>query len=79
LIGGCFEDSGIRVHDTLNSEGFKPHVATGLILDWFARHGGDTQTRDAAKVARQIYSNWETSNDTKVKAAQRTFDFLEGE
>lgn len=77
LIGGCFENSGIRVHDTLNSEGFKPHVATGLILDWLARHGGDTQTRDAAKIARQIYSTWEASNDTKVKAAQKTFDFSE--
>ena len=77
LIGGCFENSGIRVHDTLNSERFEPHVATGLILEWFTHHGGDTQTRDAAKVARQIYSNWEASNDTKVKAAQKTFDFLE--
>ena len=56
---------------------FEPHVATGLILEWFTHHGGDTQTRDAAKVARQIYSNWEASNDTKVKAAQKTFDFLE--
>lgn len=77
LIGGCFENSGIRVHDTLNSERFEPHVATGLILEWFTRHGGDAQTRDAAKVARQIYSNWEAANDTKVRAAQRTFDFLE--
>ncbi len=79
LIGGCFENSGIRVHDTLNSDRFEPHVATGLILEWFTHHGGDTQTRDAAKIARQIYSNWEASNDTKVKAAQRTFDFLESD
>lgn len=79
LIGGCFENSGIRVHDTLNSERFEPHVATGLILEWFTRHGGDAHTRDAAKVARQIYSAWEASNDTKVKAAQRTFDFVEGD
>ncbi len=79
LIGGCVENSGIRVHDTLNSDRFEPHVATGLILEWFTHHGGDTQTRDAAKIARQIYSNWEASNDTKVKAAQRTFDFLEGD
>jgi putative DNA methylase len=79
LIGGCFENSGIRVHDTLNSQRFEPHIATGLILEWFTRHGGDAQTRDAAKVARQIYSAWEASNDTKVKAAQRTFDFLEAD
>ncbi len=79
LIGGCFENSGIRVHDTLNSQRFEPHIATGLILEWFTRHGGDAQTREAAKVARQIYSAWEASNDTKVKAAQKTFDFLEAD
>lgn len=79
LIGACFENSGIRVYDTLNSEQFKPHIATGPILEWFTRHAGDTQTRDAAKLASQIYITWEASNQPKVRAAQKTFDFLETE
>ena len=79
MIGGCCDNSGIRVQDTLNSERFQPHVATGLILDWFTRHGGDTSTKDAAKIARKIYTAWEAANEKKLRDAQRTFDFLEVE
>ena len=75
LIGACYENSGIRVQDTLNSEKFIPHPATGDVIDWFTRHGGDAPMKDAAKLAKQLYTKWVASNQPKVKAAQRTFDF----
>ncbi len=77
LIGACYENSGIRVQDTLNSEKFIPHPATSDIIDWFTRHGGDSQMKDAAKLAKQLYTKWVASNEPKIKAAQRTFDFAE--
>jgi hypothetical protein len=79
LIGACYENSGIRVQDTLNSEKFIPHPATGDVIDWFTRHGGDAPMKDAAKLAKQLYTKWVASNQPKVKAAQRTFDFAEGD
>jgi putative DNA methylase len=75
LIGACHENSGIRVQDTLNSEKFIPHPATGDVIDWFTRHGGDSQMKDAARLAKQLYTKWVAANQPKVKAAQRTFDF----
>ena len=78
LIGACYENSGIRVQDTLNSEKFIPHPATGDVIDWFTRHGGDSQMKDAAKLAKQLYTKWVASNQPKVKAAQLTFDFEQG-
>ena len=75
LIGGCYENSGIRVQDTLNSDRFIPHPATGAVIDWFTRHGGDAQMKTAAKLAKQIYTKWEASNEPKVRAAQKTFEF----
>lgn len=77
LIGACYENSGIRVQDTLNSEKFIPHPATGEVIDWFTRHGGDAQMKDAAKLAKQLYTKWAAANEPKVKAAQRTFDFAD--
>ncbi len=79
LIGACYENSGIRVQDTLSSEKFVPHPATGDVIDWFTRHSGDAQMKDAAKLAKQLYTKWVAANESKVKAAQRTFDFAEGE
>ncbi len=79
LIGACYEDSGIRVQDTLNSEKFIPHPATQDILDWFTRHGGDAQMKDAAKLAKQLFTKWVASNEPKVQAAQRTFEFFNEE
>lgn len=79
LIGACYENSGIRVLDTLNSEKFIPHPATGDVIDWFTRHGADARMKDAAKLAKQLYTKWVASNQPKVKAAQQTFDFAEGE
>lgn len=79
LIGACYENSGIRVQDTLNNDKFIPHPATGDIIDWFTRHGGDTQMKAAARLAKQLYTKWVASNQPKVKAAQRTFDFADEE
>ena len=75
LIGACYENSGIRVQDTLNNDKFIPHPATGDVIDWFTRHGGDAPIKDAARLAKQLYTKWVAANQPKVKAAQRTFDF----
>lgn len=79
LIGACYENSGIRVQDTLNNDKFIPHPATGDVIDWFTRHGGNAPMKDAARLAKQLYKKWVAANEPKVKAAQRTFDFAEGE
>lgn len=74
LLGACYEDSGIRVHDTLNSNTFKPHPAIGGILDWFIRHGGDSEMQQAAQTAKQLYTSWEAKNKPTVDAQLRLFD-----
>ncbi len=79
LIGACYENSGIRVQDTLNSDNFIPHPATGDVIDWFTRHGGDPEMKSAARLAKQLYTKWVAANEPKVKAAQRTFDFAQEE
>ncbi len=58
LIGACFDDSGIRMSDTLDAPHFKPHAATGDLLAWFIKHAGDETTRDAARRAKRIYDSW---------------------
>ena len=75
LIGACYENSGIRVQDTLNSDKFAPHPATGDVIDWFTRHGGDADMKAAARLAKQLYTKWVAANEPKLKAAQQTFDF----
>ena len=80
LIGACYENSGISVNETLNNPNFTPHPATQDILDWFTRHGGDAQMKNAARLAKQLYGKWEASNKPKVEAVQRSlFDMLDGE
>ncbi len=79
LVGACYENSGIRVQDTLDSPNFKPHPATPGILDWLTRHGGDADIKSAARLAKQLYERWMAANEPKVKEAQRTFDFAEAE
>jgi len=74
LLGACYEDSGIRVHDTLNSTMFKPHPAIGEILDWFVRHGGDSEMKQAAQTAKKLYKSWEAKNKPTVDAQLRLFD-----
>ncbi len=77
LVGACFEGSGIRVEDTLNSPNFAPHPATGDLVDWLCRHGGSPEIKFAAQRARTIYREWLSKNERKVEEQMRLFD-LEG-
>jgi len=76
LIGACYDDSGIKVSDTLNSGSFVPHPAIVDLLSWFGKHGSDSDMRAAAKRAKQIYSTWLAKN-TKQETTQRTLFDLE--
>jgi len=77
LIGACYENSGIRVHDTLNSQNFAPHPAIPDLLDWFIRHGGDPDMKQAAQLAKRLYSSWLSKNQPKVEEQLRLFDLGE--
>lgn len=71
LIGASYENSGIKVSDTLSSESFVPHPALGELLTWFVKHSPTEEMRAAAKRAQQLYSAWQAKN-TKVAVIQRT-------
>tara|TARA_Y100000588_G_scaffold368575_1_gene436653 strand:- start:309 stop:3602 length:3294 start_codon:yes stop_codon:yes gene_type:complete len=77
LVGGCYEDSGIKVSDTLNSGRFVPHPAIGDLLDWFIKHGHNSEMRDAGRRAKQIYSSWVAKNSDAVATQQTLFDLGE--
>ena len=79
LVGACYEKSGIRVHDTLDSPKFVPHPATGDILDWLTRHGGNSDIKIAAKTAKQLYNSWLAKNKGKVEVQRSLFDLEGGE
>lgn len=66
FIGACYEGSGINANETFNNENFKPHPALGAILSWFKTHGADSQVRNAAVIAAQLYQNWEKKNQKKA-------------
>jgi len=74
LVGACYDNSGIKITDTLNSNGFVPHPAIGDLLDWFSRHGSDEEMKNAARLARQIYKNWQAKNQPKVEEQLSLFD-----
>ena len=76
LIGASYEDSGIKVSDTLSSESFVPHPALGELLTWFVKHSPTEEMRAAAKRAQQLYTAWQAKN-TKVAVIQRTLFDLE--
>ncbi len=76
LIGACYSNSGIRVQDTLDSPNFKPHPATPGILDWLTRHGGDSEIKTAARLAKQLYERWMAANESKVTVQRTLFDEL---
>jgi putative DNA methylase len=78
LVGACYENSGIRVQDTLNNPNFTPHPATGDLLAWISRHGADSEIKSAASLARRLYNAWEAKNKPKVEAQMSLFD-LDGE
>lgn len=67
FIGASFEGSGINVNETFNNDNFKPHPALASILTWFKTHGADSQVRNAAAIASQLYQNWEAKNQKKAK------------
>ena len=79
LIGACYEDSGIKVTDTLNSSIFVAHPAIADLLDWFGKHGSNSDMKDAAKRAKQIYSSWVARNTDTVSAQQTLFDLDEAD
>jgi SAM-dependent methyltransferase len=78
LIGACYDESGIKVSDTLESGGFAPHPAIPDLLDWFGMHGSDTDMKAAARRAKQIYSAWLAKNTKEVMVQHTLFD-LENE
>jgi len=79
LVGACYENSGIRVQDTLNNPNFTPHPATGDVLDWLSRHGGDEDIKNAARLARQLYNSWQANNKPKVEHQLGLFGLNESE
>ncbi|MHC1764544.1 MAG: DUF1156 domain-containing protein [Verrucomicrobiia bacterium] len=74
LVGGCFEGSGVRVKDTLDSPNFAPHPATADLVEWLCRHGGTTEMKHAAQRARTIYRDWLAVNKGKVQEQMKLFD-----
>lgn len=74
IVGACFDGSGIRIEDTLNSSNFAPHPATGELVDWLVRHGGSQEIKHAAQRARTIYRNWLADNKGKVEEQMKLFD-----
>lgn len=74
LVGGCFEGSGVRVKDTLDSPNFAPHPATADLVEWLCRHGGTTEMKHAAQRARTIYRDWLAANKGKVQEQMKLFD-----
>lgn len=71
LVGACHEGSGIRVEDTLNSPNFAPHPATGELIEWLCRHGGNQEIKFAAQRARTLYREWLAKDANKAKAAEQ--------
>jgi len=74
LVGGCFEGSGVRVKDTLDSPNFAPHPATADLVEWLCRHGGTQQIKHAAQRARTIYREWLAANKGRVQEQLKLFD-----
>lgn len=74
LVGASYNDSGIKVSDTLNNGSFVPHPAIGDLLDWFGKHGSDSDMRSAARRAKQIYASWEVKNKPRMDAQLVMFD-----
>ena len=74
LVGGCFEGSGVRVDDTLNSPNFAPHPATVELVEWLCRHGGSQEIQHAAQRARTIYRDWLAKNRARAEEQMKLFD-----
>lgn len=74
LVGACYDESGIKVSDTLNSGSFVPHPAISDLLDWFGKHGKDNDMKGAARRAKQIYDSWLVRNKPKADMQLSLFD-----
>ena len=77
MVGACFEDSGIKMTETLDNPQFMPHPATRDILDWLTRHGGNDKIKAAARTARQLYNSWLAKNEKKVYEQRTLFDLID--
>ena len=77
LVGACYEESGINVRETLNSNQFVPHPAIADLLNWFVLHGSDQQMKDAAGRARTIYKAWAAKNKPVIEKQASLFDMDE--
>ncbi|MDR1622594.1 MAG: hypothetical protein LBS00_09490 [Synergistaceae bacterium] len=67
LIGACFEGSGINAMDTLKNENFKAHVALPPLLEWFVKHGPDSDTKNAAAIVVSIFKMWSAKQSAKPR------------
>ncbi len=76
LVGACFNDSGMRVDETLNNPNFDPHPAVPDLLDWMANRGGSKEIQSAAKVAKLLYAKWLGENKARVDAVKLQFDLF---
>ena len=76
LIGACFQDSGMRVDETLNNPNFDPHPAVPDLLEWMSNRGGSKEIQAAAKVAKQLYAKWLGENKARVDVAKDQFDLF---
>jgi len=70
LIGACFPDSGINVKKLLSKDFTKPHPALMDLLLWLVNNGGNAEIRNAAMIARQLYSAW-AANPANQPAIQK--------
>ncbi|MEQ1620579.1 MAG: DUF1156 domain-containing protein [Methylococcales bacterium] len=73
LVGACYADSGIQVKKLLNDE-FKAHPALGDLLSWLTHKGGNSELRNAATTARQLYNNWAALHQEVIKKQMTLFD-----
>ena len=75
MVGACYDGSGIKLSDTLNRPTFVPHPATGDLLDWLIRHGGELKIKSAALIARQLFQTWLSKKENQEKLRQQQLQF----
>lgn len=75
LIGACFENSGIRLLDTLNNPNFKPHPALPSLLKWFFVHTDNDEVKRSAYTASGIYNDWLSKAENKEKVQEQQMLF----
>jgi len=78
LIGACYQDSGISVDKQILTSQFKPHAALRELLTWLTSKGKDSEMRQAAMMASQLYNSWAAKHKAVVEQQLKLFD-LEGE